>query len=147
MISTKKDLINWLDEAVKEEAKFIGVLIRMPGFQNDELIINTHENIAKKIAYYYNTYDDNLQHRYSPGVSIVGVTYGNSLSAIEGELFGYPSSLQISVDLTGTEVFEQVLNILHHSFLKNDEQTQNFIYAQLRDVIGRTHDMRQFERG
>jgi hypothetical protein len=35
------------NEAIKQRAKFIGVLIKMPGFDRPEVIINSYENFNK----------------------------------------------------------------------------------------------------
>lgn len=53
----------------------LGVLVEMPGFESAELIINPVENLEKKLAYYKNTYDENLQHKHAKGIKIIGYTF------------------------------------------------------------------------
>jgi hypothetical protein len=70
------------NEAIKQRAKFIGVLIKMPGFDRPEVIINSYENFNKKLAYYKKTYDEDLEHKFSKGIKIIDSCYGNSYSEI-----------------------------------------------------------------
>jgi len=65
---------------------FIAVKIRMDGFPEDEVIINGHANIETKLDYYKKTYDENLKHRFAPGISIVDYTYGDSYDDIQDDL-------------------------------------------------------------
>ncbi len=53
----------------------LGVLIEMPGFESPEMIINPCENLEKKLEYYKNTYDDNLEHKHAKGIKIIGYTF------------------------------------------------------------------------
>ncbi|MGF1438739.1 hypothetical protein ACQUW6_32100 [Bacillus thuringiensis] len=69
-----------------ENAEYIAVQIAMDGFPSDELIINDKHNIDNKLEYYKKTYNDDLKHRYAPGIRIVGFAYGYSFSEILIEL-------------------------------------------------------------
>lgn len=55
--------------------KPIQLFIEMPGFDAPELIVNPPENIEKKMEYYKATYDDNCNHKFAKGVSIVDFIY------------------------------------------------------------------------
>lgn len=86
---TKIGLTECFLEGVSKDVQFVGVLIKMPGFEKNELIINPKENASRKLAYYYQTYDENLEHKHAPGIAIVGFGYGNSLDEIVSNFEGY----------------------------------------------------------
>ena len=54
----------------------LSLLIEMPGFESPEMITNPVENLEKKLEYYKNTYDENLEHKHAKGVKIVGYSIG-----------------------------------------------------------------------
>ena len=54
----------------------LGLLIEMPGFESPEMITNPVENLEKKLEYYKNTYDENLEHKHAKGIKIVGYSIG-----------------------------------------------------------------------
>lgn len=85
---TFKNLKNCFNNAIDSNANYVGVLIEMEGFESAEVIINSHENIADKLAYYGKTYDDNLNHEFAKGIRIVGFTYGDSFEDIQNDLIG-----------------------------------------------------------
>lgn len=66
--------------------RFIGLKIKMDGFEKEEIIINERENFDSKLTYYENTYDEGLIHKYSRGISIVDVSSGNSFDEIQADL-------------------------------------------------------------
>lgn len=69
--------MNQLEEVINRaiQNKFhIGLFIEMPGFEFPELITNPTENLEGKLAYYKQTYDDNLNHKHAKGISIIGYT-------------------------------------------------------------------------
>lgn len=74
------------NEAITEEANYVAVKIEMDGFSSDEVIINDKHNIAAKLEYYKKTYNDDLEHKFAPGIRIVGYAYGYSFSGIQREL-------------------------------------------------------------
>jgi len=45
--------------------RFFYITVAMEGFPMAEIIINPIENLDAKLAYYANTYDDNLKHKYA----------------------------------------------------------------------------------
>lgn len=73
-------------EASKQEKKYVGVKIKMEGFQKAEIIINENANFDKKFAYYKNAYNPDLTLKTFNGIKIVGFTYGDSFAEIEKDL-------------------------------------------------------------
>lgn len=74
------------NQAVVTGAAYVGVLIEMEGFPQPEVIINKNENIDSKLAYYKKTYGEDLNHKFAPGIRIVGFSYGQNFSDIESDL-------------------------------------------------------------
>lgn len=69
--------MNELEEVMNkciENKTHIGLLIEMPGYPMPELITNPCANLEKKLEYYKNTYDDNLEHKHAKGIKIIGYT-------------------------------------------------------------------------
>lgn len=83
---TLEELEKCFNEAVNEGAEYVAVQIEMDGFPSDEVIINDKHNIDSKLAYYKKTYNEDLEHRCTPGICIVGFAYGYSFSEILREL-------------------------------------------------------------
>lgn len=83
-----KHLENCFNKAKEVGANYIGVKIRMDGFSEDEVIINPIKNVDDKLEYYKKVYDNDLNHKFSDGISIVGFTYGKSMMDIEFDLIG-----------------------------------------------------------
>ncbi|EEL19384.1 MULTISPECIES: hypothetical protein [Bacillus] len=83
---TLEELEKCFNEALIEEAEYVAVLIEMDGIPSDEVIINDKHNIDSKLAYYMKTYNEDLEHRYTPGIRIVGFAYGYSFSEILRQL-------------------------------------------------------------
>lgn len=70
--------INDLEKVVNKAIELnepLGLFIEMPGFPKPELIINPVENLEKKLEYYRNTYDINLEHKHAKGIKIIGYTF------------------------------------------------------------------------
>jgi hypothetical protein len=80
------NLENCFNEAASIGAGFVGVKIEMDGFPQPEVIINKAENIESKLAYYKKTYDENLNHKFAPGIKIIGCTYGDDFGDIQEDL-------------------------------------------------------------
>lgn len=77
MVGVKlEELEKCFNEVVNEEAEYVAVQIEMDGFPSEEVIINDKHNIDSKLAYYKKTYNEDLEHRYTPGICIVGFAYG-----------------------------------------------------------------------
>ncbi|HHI3604940.1 TPA: hypothetical protein QCU10_001459 [Bacillus anthracis] len=83
---TFEGLEQCFNEAKDVEANYVAVQIEMEEFPSDELIINDKHNISLKLEYYKKTYNEDLEHRYAPGIRIVGYAYGHTLSGIQREL-------------------------------------------------------------
>ncbi|KZD37781.1 hypothetical protein B4083_2759 [Bacillus cereus] len=81
-----EELEKCFNKAVNEETEYVAVQIEMDRFPSDEVIINDKHNIDSKLAYYKKTYNEDLVHRYTPGIRIVGFAYGYSFSGILREL-------------------------------------------------------------
>ncbi len=80
------DLEKCFEEAKEKKALFVGVKIKMVGFEKPEVIINPIENFDEKIAYYKKVYKKNLTLKTFDGVKIIWFAYGNSYSEIESKL-------------------------------------------------------------
>lgn len=83
---TMDNLIKCFEGAKESEVRYIGLKINMDGFAKDEVIINPRENFDTKLEYYKKTYDENLNHKYSKGISISGFTFGEDFREIEDDL-------------------------------------------------------------
>lgn len=68
------DLEFIIKQAIKTKVN-VGVFIEMPGFESPEIIVNPVENLEKKLEYYKNTYDENLNHKHAEGIKIIGYTF------------------------------------------------------------------------
>lgn len=82
----KENLKRCFKSAKEQNMNYIGLLIEMPGFTMPELIINPRANFDKKLEYLLNTYDENLEHKYSKGVKIIGFTFGETCEDAEHDL-------------------------------------------------------------
>ena len=82
----KENLKKCFAIAKEENVNYVGLLIEMPNFEMPELIINPKENFDKKLEYLLNTYDDNLEHKYSKSVKIIGLTFGETCEDAEHDL-------------------------------------------------------------
>lgn len=82
------NLENCFNMAVAKKVNYVAVVIEMDGFDEKEIIINPIRNAVDKLEYYNKTYNDDLTHKYSNGIRIVGCTYGNNFADIEFDLIG-----------------------------------------------------------
>lgn len=63
---TKKEMfLEKCDMAIKQE-KGIIVFVRIPGNQEEEVILNGAKDVLNKKEYYDKTYNDDLRHKYDP---------------------------------------------------------------------------------
>ena len=85
-MSFKEQMMQCFQNALKYNQQFIAVVVELPE-GNEELIINRRASIMGKIRYYDENYDDDLVKKNNPNIRIVTFTSGNSLFAIEGDLF------------------------------------------------------------
>ena len=68
----REQLIAVFNEA-KENKNDIAVEITIPGQETTEVIINRHENLDNKLAFYTKAYDENCVHCMNKEVQIVNV--------------------------------------------------------------------------
>lgn len=80
------ELKDCFEEAIRLEAKFIGVLVTMPGVDCPELIINPTENFEYKLAYYSRAYTESLTLKTCKDILIITCAYGNSLEEVNAKL-------------------------------------------------------------
>jgi hypothetical protein len=80
---TKRNLEQCFENAVTTNALFIGVKISTAGSLAPEVIINPRDNFNAKLEYYRKSYDENLVLKSYDGISIVGLTFGDSYDDIE----------------------------------------------------------------
>lgn len=79
---TMQELIEIFKDAKEFKVNYVAVKVEMDGFEKPEVIINEKENIDSKLEYYKKAYNEDLTHKYSPGVRIVYYTYGNTYEDI-----------------------------------------------------------------
>ncbi len=84
--ATMKDLVNCFEIAKEKEVNYVGTLVQMDGFPENEIIVNNYKNIDSKLKYYKATYDDNLNHKFAEGIRIIDFTYGYCFNDIEEDL-------------------------------------------------------------
>lgn len=78
ILETKKEIfLRYFKERNKDENKVMFVTIRHKDLVSDELIINLESNIDKKIAYYENAYNDNLELKSNNSIKISAYSYNN----------------------------------------------------------------------
>ena len=82
----KEQMLQCFQNALKYNQQFIAVVVELPE-GNEELIVNRRASIMDKIRYYDENYDDDLVKKNNPNIKIVTFTSGNSLFAIESDLF------------------------------------------------------------
>lgn len=132
-IINKENLKNCFNFAIKENKKFIGLLIAMDGFDKPEIIINTRENFEKKFEYYDKTYDDNLEHRFAKGIKIIGYATGINFEKIEKNLLGIGiknKGIEIDVELKGTNTIKYDLEEIKNAVIVINEKYDKIIEKQ-----------------
>lgn len=75
-----------VEEAKDRKAEFFAVVVKMDGFEKDEVIINSLPNFDSKLEYYEKTYDEDLHHNKAPGIRIISFAYGKTFAEIEEKL-------------------------------------------------------------
>lgn len=79
-------LVEFFEIAEEKEAKYVGVLVSMPGFTAPEVIINSSVNFEEKLNYYKRAYNVDLTLKTFSGIRIIGATYGNNFAEIQENL-------------------------------------------------------------
>ena len=82
------DLENTFRQAIALEVNYIGVRIKMQGFDEPEIIINPKDNFEAKLEYYKKAYNDGLTLKTFNGIKIIGFEFGDSLAEIGDWLLG-----------------------------------------------------------
>jgi len=72
-----------LERAKELDYRFIGVLIERDDFLKPEIRINQVDNFDSILAYYKETFNENLNHKFIKGQKISAFTFGNTFSEIE----------------------------------------------------------------
>lgn len=99
---TMNNLETCFNVAMENGVNYVAVLVYKEGFAKHEIVVNPIENAEKQLAWYKQTYDYNLKHRYSKEkVIIVGFTYGDSLMSIEYDLIGNNEYVEHEDDFVG----------------------------------------------
>jgi hypothetical protein len=84
---TKKEfMFDHFRHAAELGLDFMAIRVRMDGFRLDETIINRRDNMEDKISYWDTVYDDQLLHKYSPGISIIGWYSADTYDDIQKQL-------------------------------------------------------------
>jgi hypothetical protein len=86
MLQTLEDLKKGYKNALENNAKYIGVAVRIPNIEGVEVIINTTLNFEEKWNYYQKAYDENLKLKLNPDIQIVALAFGDSFDDIEKQL-------------------------------------------------------------
>lgn len=81
---TQENLEKMFNLAVRENAKYVAITVKMKGHEKEELIINRIENAFSKLAYYVQTYDERLVHKFADGIEITDIDFAHSLEEFEG---------------------------------------------------------------
>lgn len=71
------------NEAKENNAKYIGVKIKMQGFIEPEVIINPYENFIDKLNYYLKAYNEDLTLKSFNGIKIIDCAYANNYNDLE----------------------------------------------------------------
>lgn len=80
---TMKNLDKCFNGAYNEEAKYIGVLIAIKQQHTYKTVIVSVDSFPSEQKFLRETYNDDLTHKYSEGLRIVGFTHANSFAEIQ----------------------------------------------------------------
>lgn len=82
--------INELEELFKEAIRgnynYIGIVISLEDYTDDEVVIITRSNMEKKLEFYKERYTENLTMKTNENIKIIDCYYSDNLLAIEGVL-------------------------------------------------------------
>jgi len=74
------------NSAKEQGYPYVGVKIKMEGFEEAEVIIIPLNNYDKKLTYYKDKFNDDLTLKVFTGIKIIGFSYGDSYDEIEMDL-------------------------------------------------------------
>jgi len=83
---TMENLEKCFESAKEQRYPYVGIKIKMKGFEEPEVIINPNANFDKKLDYYKNAYNDDLTLKSFNGIKIIGFSYGDTYDEIEMDL-------------------------------------------------------------
>ena len=83
---TMKNLELCFESAKEQGFSYVGVKIKMEGFEEPEVIINPNANFDNKLEYYKKAYNDDLTLKSFNGIKIIGFSYGDTYDEIEMDL-------------------------------------------------------------
>lgn len=83
---TLENLTNTFEFAIRNDANYVGVAIKMKDMPENEIIINPNDNFEDKLKYYQGAYNQDLTLKANPNIRIVGLTYGDSFEEIQDDL-------------------------------------------------------------
>ena len=85
-MSLKEQMMQCFQNALKYNQQYIAIVVELPE-GSEELIINRRASIIHKMKYYDESYNDDLVKKDNENIRIIAFTSGNSLFAIESDLF------------------------------------------------------------
>ena len=81
MYVTLTNLEKLIAENHKQTGKFLVTYVKIDDYI--EIIVNTNENLLKKLDYFKQAYNEELQHKHSPNVKIVYFEAVSDLNEIQ----------------------------------------------------------------
>lgn len=82
-VLTMTELENVFYRAIETGEEYIGVRIKLSELDKPEIIINSNENFASKLAYYKRAYNQNLTLKSFGAIKITGFMYGSNFAEIQ----------------------------------------------------------------
>lgn len=82
-LTFKEEFESALKYAIRNEEEFFAVKIFFEDTKTFEIIINPKDSLENKLAYYSQTYDNELIHKHAKHIRIMDFAYGQSLADIE----------------------------------------------------------------
>lgn len=80
------DLELCFKKAKEKGVAYVGIKIQDEGYERPEIVINELEDFEKKLKYYKECYNEDLNSKNFNGIKIIGISYADSLGYIENEL-------------------------------------------------------------
>lgn len=81
MYVTLSQLEQLIQDNYKETGKFLVTYVKIDNYI--EIIVNTNENMMKKLDYFKQAYSETLEHKHSPNVKIVYFEAVSDLNEIQ----------------------------------------------------------------
>lgn len=77
-----------IEDAIEKETPYMFMVVKIKDYIDNELIIEPLVNFEDKLEYVLETYDEQLNHKYSKGIEIVGFGVSENLKEIEEKVYG-----------------------------------------------------------